>query len=456
MLKSTLLPFLQTFASQLNAVQHVLSPSSSSSSCTQLQFSAFEPVINGPVSIASNISSQLAAPQLVAGLNSSAGEQWAFDATSADGTSGLLIGFYHDPTYAFLGPGNLRLSLDAVWPNGSTWSLVDYLSQADIDMCAQGTTGVWSKKQGAISSSYSFSIAADNSLATLEFYTPRLQGSISIKSSVPARVADGSFTNTLLNTTAPPPSTFNAPALHWSEPIPAGRAIVDLILDGSPLRWDGMGGAERWWAGQGWLDVLQGWRAVRAVVGPYVLTYWAPKSRLNAGTLYPSAFLARNGKKIFHATRSGPSLDSTTNQEPYIEYRGIPAETPPSSADDNGGASTTKTNNKNNHKIQNQNQNNHHQRDAIRGYIVHLVSPRESRRWEFTLTHRNLEFEFDLGDGSGGVAYVGTAAGGEFGDDVYQGVFFNEWVDVTGLKVPGVYVWAARWVYWVWARVRGF
>lgn len=447
MLQSTLLPFLQTFASQWNAVQHVLSPSPSPS-CTQLQFSAFEPVIDGPVSITSNISSQLAAPQLVAGLNSSAGEQWAFDATSADGTSGLLMGFYHDPTYAFLGPGNLRLSLDAVWPNGSTWSLVDYLSQANIDVCDQGTTGVWSKKQGPMSSSYSFSIAADNSLATLEFHTPRLQGSITIRSTVPARVADGSTTNALRNNTAPPPSTFNAPALHWSEPIPAGRATVDLVLDGSALRWEGMGGTERWWAGQGWLDALQGWRAVRAVVGPYVLTHWAPTSRLNAGTLYPSAFLARGGKKIFHATRSGPSLETSTNQEPYIEYRGIQAADETGTSSEGGHGSRNNNNNNNNHH--------NHRRGAIRGYIVHLVAPRERRRWEFTLTHQNVEFEFDLGDGSGGVAYVGTAAGGEFGDDVYQGVFFNEWVDVQRLKVPRVYVTAASWYYRVKALLVGY
>lgn len=194
-----------------------------------------------------------------------------------------------------------------------------------------------------------------------------------------------------------------------------------------------MGGAERWWAGQGWLDALQAWRAVRAVVGPYVLTYWAPTSRLNAGTLYPSAFLARGGKKIFLATRSGPSLESA-DQEPYIEYRGIPADG--TAISDSGS--------------------NNHRRGAIRGYIVHLVAPREGRRWEFTLTHRNLEFEFDLGDGSGGVAYVGTAAGGEFGDDVYQGVFFNEWVDVARLKVPGMYVTAASWYYRVRASLVGY
>ncbi|KAI9776749.1 MAG: hypothetical protein M1839_009393 [Geoglossum umbratile] len=421
MLKTTILPFLHTFVSQWVVSQHA------SSSCTQVSFGAFEPFTKGPVPIASNISSQLAAPKFIAGMNTSAGEQWAFDATSATGTSGLLIGFYHDPTYAFLGPGNLRLSLDVVWPNGSTWSLVDYLSHANIDICDQGTTGTWSKTNGP--ASYSFFMAANNSLALLEFQTPRVRGSVTIRSTVPARFSDGSTANA----NNAPPSTFNAPALDWAEPIPAGQATVDLTLDGSPLRWDGMGGGERWWAGKGWLDALQGWRAVRAVVGPYVLTYWAPTSRLDAGTLYPSAFLARGGKKVFSATRSGPSI-SSTDQEPYIEYRGFMANGNLMASVGDGGSN---------------------KRGATQGYMVNLVAPREGKRWEFTLTHKNMEFEFDLGDDCGGVAYVGTAVGGEIGDDVYQGVFFNEWVDVTKLRVPSMYVTAASWYYQAKAWVIG-
>jgi hypothetical protein len=364
---------------------------------------------------------QLAASKFTDGINTTAGEQWAFDATSSDGTSGLLMGVYHDPTYAFLGPGNLRLSLDLVWSNGSTWSLVDYLAQADIETCADGTRGVWSKP----SASYTFSMAADNSVVLLEFDTPRVQGTVSIHSSTPARLADGTVVSTSHGATTD--STWNAPNLHWAEPIPAGRASVDLTIDGSPLKWDGMGGAERWWAGQGWLDALQGWRAVRAVAGPFILTYWAPKSRVSPGVLYPSAFLARSGRKVLSATRGGPSTD----REPYVEYRAF----------DGNGTLMSHTGGD--------------PRKAAHGYVISLVSPAMGRRWEFTLRHEHMEFEFDLGSGSGGVAYVGTVAGGEIGDDVFEGVFFNEWVDITNLRVPDVYVAAASWYYRVKAWVLG-
>lgn len=245
-------------------------------------FAAFEPLLSGPIPVLSDASaSQLAAPKLTAGLNASAGEQWAFDATSADGTSGLMLAFCHDPTYAFLGPGNLRLSLDLVFPNGSTWSLADYLSHANLDVCpGHGTTGVWfthpplsaqtsapsmplPKKPIIAERAYHFFVSADKSLATIELNTPRVQGTIRIQAATPTRSR---------HLPGPGLSTFNAPNLHWTEAISAGQATVDLVLDNEPLRWDGIGGHERWWAGRGWLDALQGWQAVRAVVGPYVLT----------------------------------------------------------------------------------------------------------------------------------------------------------------------------------------
>lgn len=344
------------------------------------------------------------------------------------------MAFYHDPTYAFLGPGNLRLSLDLVFPNGTTWSLADYLTHADVNVCADhGTTGVWSRsstddsKLAAARHDYTFFVAADNSLATIQLSTPRVQGTIRIRSMTPAR-------------SGPEGSTLNAPGLHWAEVIPAGHAAVDLILDGEGLRWDGIGGHERWWAGQGWLDSLQGWQALRAVVGPYVLTYWAPTSRqAGGGVLFPSAFLARNGKMVLEARRSAPSSLLKNDREseedaPYVEYRALTAEGKLVASDGGSGD---------------------HRQGWAKGYVVALVEPRTRRRWEFNLTPKNMEFEFDVGDGSGGVAYVGTVEGGEIGDDVYHGVFFNESVDVTNLKVPRLYVWAAYWYYRIKASVLG-
>lgn len=451
MLTSNLISWAQALTgaqTQLPTSESALFSQSPSPGCARSSFAAFEPLRSGPVPVISDASvSQLAAPRFADGLNASTGEQWAFDATSADGTSGLMLAFYHDPTYAFLGPGNLRLSLDLVLPNGSTWSLADYLSHARVDVCPdQGTTGVWFTRQQQSESlpkgarpdrSYTFFVAADNSFATIEVNTPRVKGTIRIQTATPVRSrhvpGQGS-------------STFNAPSLNWAEAIPAGHASVDLLLDGGEggvLRWDGMGGHERWWAGKGWLEALQGWQAVRAVAGPYVLTYWAPTSRTqNGGVLFPSAFLARNGKPLLEARRSGPSVTSFQDSEqegepdePYVEYRALKADGKLVASDGGSGD---------------------HRKGWAKGYLVTLVEPRTQRRWEFSLALKNMEFEFDVGDGSGGVAHVGTVSGGEIGDDVYNGVFFNESVDVEGLKVPRLYVWAAYWYYRVKAVINGY
>ncbi|KEQ90217.1 hypothetical protein AUEXF2481DRAFT_34161 [Aureobasidium subglaciale EXF-2481] len=419
MLPANFSPFLYSLVPQWVAQD--------ASTCELIKFNAFETLIKGPLTAVTGSSWPPAAPRFVHGVNATAGEQWAFDATSSDGKSGLLIGFYHDPTYAFLGPGNLRLSLDAVWPNGSTWSVVDYLSEAHLKICNQVTTGIWSKNNE--STFYAFHFEPEKSLVSLEFHTPSVHGSITINSLLPARFPDGA----LESTHTVQASTFNAPAVDWIEIIPAGRADVRLSLDGTPFTWAGMGGAERWWAGQGWLDAFQGWTAVRAVLGPYVLTYWAPTSRLQAGKIFPSAFLARRGRKIFSASRIGPSMD-TTNLDPYIEYRAF-SET---------GDLVSSTMDPGTNKP-----------GVAKGYVLSLVEPRDGKRWDFTLLHENMEFNFDLGNDNGGVAYVGKAKGGEVGDDTYDGVFFNEKVDVTKLKVPGFYIMAATWFHRVKAGIFG-
>lgn len=399
--------------------------------CTHFAFSAFEPLRTGHVSLASLVPAhQLAAPKIDTQFNASVNEQWAFDATSADGTSGLLMGFYHDPTYAFLGPGNLRLSFDLVWPNGSTWSLVDYLHQADVHVCDQGTTGIWSKTNG--DTQYSFFMAADNSVAILTLLTARVQGTVKIRSAVPARFANESLAESSKEQLFP---TLDAPELHWAEPIPAGSAEVDLTLDGWPLRWDGMGGADRWWAARAWIDAMQGWRAVRAVAGPYVLTYWAPTSRLNRGVLYPSAFLAYRGRRVFLATQSGPSLPSDGGEVAFVEYRGIFSN---GTLAGGGGGDVGSA-----------------RHGVFRGYLITLAESSQGKRWEFTLTHKNKEFEFDLGGNSGGVAHVGTVSGGEVGGVTHHGVFFNEWVDISGFTVPSIYTIAASWYYRTKARIIG-
>lgn len=369
--------------------------------CTKSRYTAFE-TVNTPISFSTSPLEQFEAPKLRP-LNTTSGEQWAFDGTSASGLAGLLIGFYRDSAYAFLGPGNLRLSLDVVWENGTRFSVVDYLEESTVEECEDATRGMWAKPGHR----YSFEISRDLETAKIEFDTPVVKGSFLINSIAPARYPDGS---TFPSENA---STWNAPFLHWNEPIPAGHSTVDMMVDGTPFKWTGMGGHERWWAPYSWLQIMKGWQALRAVVGPYSLSYWAPTSRIDDGVLYPSAFLTADGKKIF-ATRN--MLVSVT--EDYLVYK------PTYDGVVSGSLENQAT-----------------------GYEFHLVSPSADKYWKFIFEHKNMEFEFALGGGSGGTAFVGLASGGEMKELPYEGVFFNEHVDISDLAIPSVYVYAASWFY---------
>ena len=123
-----------------------------------------------------------------------------------------------------------------------------------------------------------------------------------------------------------------------------------------------------------------------------------------------------------------------SNSEPYIEYRAFLGAGDLSSSTIHSGTNKP---------------------GVAKGYVVSLVEPRDGKRWEFTLMHQNIEFDFDLGNDNGGVAYVGKAKGGEVGDDTYEGIFFNEKVDVTKLKVPRLYIVAAAWFHRVKAGIFG-
>jgi hypothetical protein len=385
------------FASAGEDSQNFLSNAESCKSSHRKQFER----VKRPVWFSTSPQDSFAAPKIEP-LNSTAGDQWAFDGTSASGKAGFLIGFYRDPSYSFLGPGNFRLSLDVVWDDGTTWSLVDYLQNSTITTCAQSTKGTWSKPDHK----YSFEISADNQNVVVSFDTPSVQGSFSIVSTAPARYPDGSV---FPSETA---TTFNAPSLHWVEPIPAGIVDIDLNIEGRPFRWTGLGGCEHWWSTHSWLSIMKGWTALRASIGPYTLSYWAPTSRFT-NKLYPSPFLTKDGEKIF-ATQN--SVISTTND--YFTYKTF----------SNGTAGKA----------------------GPDGYVIRLVSPNQGKEWQFEFTNQNMEFEFEIGRGSGsGSAYVGTARGGEVERKEYQGIFFHEHVDIGNLVVPKLYVILAMWFYWV-------
>ncbi|MCJ1280160.1 hypothetical protein MMC21_007987 [Puttea exsequens] len=316
--------------------------------------------------------------------NGTAGEQWEFDGISEDGMLAFIFGFYRDPNYAILGTGNLRLSVEIAYANGTRFAQVDYPTDSIIESCPEGTKGIWKSKDY----DYTFEITKDMGLSRITIHTPKLHGTILIKSVSPPRYADG---NTWPSTSA---STLTVPFFYWVEPVPVGTVEVDLVVQGEPYSFKGMGGHERLWSAFSWFTCLQGMNAVRLLLGPYALSYVSFASNIEGhkGEIYGSVVLSENGQQIFSTDRQ---VESDTQD--YISVTKT-----------YGGVVTGTL------------------RDKVSGYELELVSPGTRRHWTFIVEHKNVAFEYILGGGNGGSGFSGFVTGGPIGLEQYKGMSLTE------------------------------
>lgn len=347
-------------------------------------------------------------------LNSTAGEQWEFDGISVDGKQSFIFGFSRDPSWAFLGTGNLRVSAEFALANGTRYAIVDYAEESTIETCHSSRDGGYSYTLGTWRGpnfQYSFEIASDSSRATVHMANPEARATIVMNAIAPPRYAD----NTIWSPDMDPArqnasSTTAAPHFHWVEPIPAAVVMLDAVIEGQTVRWEpgGLGGHERLWYAFNWPTCLEGMLAVRLHVGPYALSLIDFTSSDMTGRLHaPAVILVHDGRQIFASRLEKPSsrVDagggcpdvpanaghglpaSEIGREDYICSRKL-------YGSESGGITTGRLS------------------DKATGVHLTLVSPSQGKRWEFTVTHHNIGFEHAFTDGSGGTGYSGTATGG--------------------------------------------
>ncbi|THC98786.1 hypothetical protein EYZ11_001765 [Aspergillus tanneri] len=139
---------------------------------------------NVPIWLFTSPMDDFEAPKILP-LNASSGEQWEFDGVSADGMNAFIFGFYRDPDLSLMGSGNLRISAELAYANGTRFGRVDYASESILTSCADGTRGFWKGK----GFSYTFEISKDMSRVRLGIDTPDLKGNIMITSKTLPRYA---------------------------------------------------------------------------------------------------------------------------------------------------------------------------------------------------------------------------------------------------------------------------
>jgi hypothetical protein len=311
-------------------------------------------------------------------INDTAFEQWYFEGVSPAGDV-LIVSLGRDPSYRPLGFGVLPLEMMIAFANGTRYAKTDFAVESRVQDCCGRVQGTWRTK----TSSVSWVVSADLGSAEVEFDMPTVSGKMKLQSFTPPRYADGS--------TWPHPSgrVQIAPYLNVAEAIPVGNASVDLQVLGSPLRFFGIGGHFHDWASFDWFKILESWRNMRAVVGPFALSLWKPKSRIDQGTEYTSGVLYKDGTPILAVY--GPDSDTASSGN-RLSIHGNSLGTL------SGGLN-----------------------DSFSGWTVDFFDTEHDKHWRFVSKHQLLAHEVSLGDSSGLSVFADLVEGGEVDADQSSG-----------------------------------
>ncbi|OCL03160.1 hypothetical protein AOQ84DRAFT_348153 [Glonium stellatum] len=319
-------------------------------------------------------------------LNSTAWEYWYFDGVSLDGTAGVTIVFFRDPSLATEGLGIMRVSLDAVWSNGTKFTTVMLANDSVVEQCGDRTTGTWTGPGMACSFEFTQNAAATIALAGVGITGEAVSGTYSLTSFSTARYPDGT------SYPSRAASVELAPLIYWNEGVPGGNVRTDVVLAGSSLAFAGIGGTDRNWGPFTWDYVADHWWWLRAVAGPYTLVFWKFASPID-GKTHTYSYLEEHGVPVFTSTVEGAAAGGNGDYAAFeLLY---------------GGALHGSF------------------ADLSTGFQVGLHSPKRGKSWSFEVQHVHIVFEAPQGNDQYS-RFVNTAKGGEVGCQVFTGVCKSE------------------------------
>lgn len=320
-------------------------------------------------------------------MNKTAGEQWTFDGVSEDGMQSFIIGHYRDPNYSIIGAGNLRVSAEFSFGNGTRHAQLNYAEESTIESCpGVGARGIWKGRDFT----YSFAITADMRRPRLQVDSPKANVSITLGALAPPRYADSSVWPSEAT------SMLAVPHFYFVEPIPVGEVAVGGIILGAPISWTGIGGFQHLWSAFNWYTTLRNMEWVKLRAGPYALTTWLFGSGRDKDVEVNSVILAKDGEKIFGSRNT---IESTT--EDYFQMK-------KTYGSEDGGISG-------------------HLNDKATGFQLELISPLRNEKWIFNVTHQSLAFEFPVAQGTGGMGFCSRSQWGRVGtDELFKGPALTE------------------------------
>ncbi|PGH15055.1 hypothetical protein AJ80_05680 [Polytolypa hystricis UAMH7299] len=319
----------------------------------------------------------------ISAFNSTAWENWHFDGVAQDGTSALAVTFSRGTRAPESRNGILPIMLNAVWPNGTSFSKTLYAEHAMVEECVGATYGIWDGR-GFESR---FEVARDSSQATILINSTDFDAELFLTSISKPRYANGLVFPDAEGSVAV------VPLIYRNEAIPAGRANAEMKIVGELFSFEGIGGSDRTWAPFPRETLSDHWWWTRAVTGPYTLGFWNFTSAIDNST-YVGAYLDEDGESIFR-------------------YHGNVAETC------SGDCVRMTLLNDDRSRL------NRKGSDKSTGFRIELQSGTSGEQWEFEIQHSNIVFE-NVSPTNEYWQFANTAKGGAVGREMFRGAASSE------------------------------
>jgi len=280
--------------------------------------------------------------------------------------------------------------INGFFPNGTQFALTIPASSATVTASGQTVAGVW----GDVAS---FKGSPDISTWTATFTAPAygLEGIFRLTSNAPHHfgcnsTTDPYFTSAVAGQTLSDAETVLYEELGWATSIPGGRATVDMVIDGSPLKINGFGYHDANWSPQPINALVSTWQFGSAQAGPYDLSYISV-TPVNSTKILNTGFLSRNGVIL----QNQCSLQGTkSNDHSIVTPYGVQHDTV-------AGV------------------------DVPAGYIIGYILE-NGEKFSFNLT---AEANAQNPDVNVYHRWVGTVTGGEVGGTQYSGLTVFEWLN---------------------------
>ncbi|KAF2865944.1 hypothetical protein BDV95DRAFT_612183 [Massariosphaeria phaeospora] len=322
-------------------------------------------------------------------------ELWIFDAVDPEANAAVTMTFFRDGSQLALGKGPLRVTCQAILPDGTTQRGEDFSQESIIEAGPDDfIRGRWiSAKDATKSAQFQVRLDLSEAFVTFDLPTMPMRGSLRLTPSS-ARKTSSSDAADLL-----------APAVYYVHSIPRAVAKVDFSFaeDNKTLQFSGYGGSDHCWMTRSTPALMEACTYTRGHAGPYTFCVMRVVSRIEPGKTYTKVTLVQEDEEIFSCT----SDDRVSLIDDYFCFRGT-----------HGGEVRGSFS------------------DTSSGYKLDCVLPRTQNHWSFELKHQVLWWSMATAAPparTGNNGFVDVVIGGEVGGSTHKGSATVGHVQLPGL-----------------------